>query len=249
MKAFLVLLFSLALPAVALAQEEAPKTELAPWQQAFLNLPEEKRTEHLQHVQKARELFQQKRIFETIDQLHEARAIFPDSPDVENLAGAAQVEFRAFDEAMEHFQRADELSPNNPNILFNIAEVYFVTKQWKKAEDLLVKVLASAEGDAGQLQLARLVEFKLLLTKLKLGQIDEARALAERHDDFDDTPYPYYSRAAFHFENENFAEAEAELARAARIFGNPAILAPWHDTLMEYGYIKSFFGSDLEETP
>lgn len=249
MKAFLALLLSLALPLAAPAQDETPERKLEPWQEAFLNLSEEQRTQHLQHVQKARELFQQKRIFETVDELHKARAIFQDSPDVENLAGAAQVEFRAFDQAMKHFKRAAELSPDNPNILFNIAEVHFVTKDWNKAETILNQILDSANPDTDQLQLARLVEFKLLLTKLKLGKIDEARALAERHDDFDDTPYPYYARAAFHFENENFAEAEAELARAARIFGNPMILAPWHDTLMEYGYIKSFFGTELEETP
>ena len=31
---------------------------------------------------------------------------------------------------------------------------------------------------------------------------------------------------------------------ANRIFQDPNILAPWQDTLVEYGYIKSFYGGD-----
>ena len=37
------------------------------------------------------------------------------------------------------------------------------------------------------------------------------------------------------------------LARAGRIFQSPEVLAPWQDTLVEYGYIKSFYGNDLNE--
>jgi hypothetical protein len=39
------------------------------------------------------------------------------------------------------------------------------------------------------------------------------------------------------------------MARGGRIFQNPAILSPWQDTLMEFGYIKGFFGGDSALPP
>lgn len=231
------------------AQDEAP-ADTAPkpqWVQDFSNLPEDQRVKFIEALGKARELFAQKRTFETIEKLDEAEKIFPDSPDVENLLGACQIEFRAFDNAMEHFKRADELSPNNSSILFNIAEVYFVTKQWAKAEEAFRETLKLAGDDEKSLQLRRLVEFKLLLSLIRLDRLEEAKQLAALHDDFDDTPFPYYSKAALFFNDDKELEAELELRRAARIFGDQATLNPWQDTLMEFGYIKSFFGTPVDQ--
>lgn len=242
---------ALFLPFSALvAQEEAvekPKAELNEYQKAFLNLPEEKRIEFLKAYGEAQRLFGQKRIFETLEKLGEAEKIFPDSPEILNLRGACQVEFRAFDKAMEHFTKADKLQPNEPTIVFNIAEVHFVMKNWKEAETVLGRVLGMVEDDEKQLQLARLVEFKLLLCKLKLDKKDEAVQLGGKYDFLDDSPYPYYAEAALHYDAGREIEAEAAIARAARIFQNPAVLAPWQDTMMEYGYIKGFFGGELED--
>ena len=61
-----------------------------------------------------------------------------------------------------------EISPKNTSIRFNIAEVLFVTKEWKKAHDLLQEIIR--EIPPQNMALARLVEFKILLCKIKLGQ-------------------------------------------------------------------------------
>ncbi len=228
------------------AAEEKPKAELNEYQQAFLNLPEKERADFLKAFGEAQRLFSQKRIFDTIDKLTEAEKIFADSPELHNLLGACQVEFRAFDKAMVHFKRADELQPNEPTILFNIGELHFVTKNWKACEETFTRVLDMVKDEPRQLALSRLVEFKLLLTKLKLGKEDEVASMAEKYDFLDDSPYPYYAEAALHYHAGRELEAEAAIARAARIFQNPAILAPWQDTMIEYGFIKSLFGG-LEE--
>jgi hypothetical protein len=91
------------------------------------------------------------------------------------------------------------------------------------------------------------VEFKLLLAKIKLGKIDEARQLADKYDYLDDNPYYYYAQAAIAYHDDKLAEAERWLGSARRVFRNPNALAPWQDTLIEFGYIKSFYGTDLSE--
>lgn len=250
MKRFLFrLTLVLILPFAPVSAEEEngeAAADLAPWQQAFLNLPQEDRERYALLVRDARELFQQKRIFETIEKLRDAETIFDKSPDVQNLLGACQVEFRAFDKARAHFERAAELAPGNPSVMFNIAELAFVSREWQRAEELLSEVLEQLEGEEGQIQMNRLIEFKLLLTKLKLGKEEQAREMAGKYDLFDDTPYPYYALAAIHFHEDERRAAQAELARAERIFRNPAILAPWQDTMMEFGYVRSFFGGPQE---
>ena len=46
---------------------------------------------------------------------------------------------------------------------------------------------------------------------------------------------------AYHDKDDSTAERWRTSAR--RIFRYPQILAPWEDTLIEFGYVKSFYGS------
>lgn len=240
----------LLLPFALLRAEDAEPAarEKLPHEQAFSNLPEEKRNDFAAKLNEAQRLFAGKRVFEALEKVIEAEAIFADDPELLNLRGACEVEFRAFDKAMVSFKRANELTPGKPLILFNISELNFVTKEWAAAEQSFSEVLKLL-GDKpvrNELQLARLVEFKLLLCKIKLGKMAEAKSMAEKYDYLDDSPYHYYAQAAMHFAEEREVEAETAMARAGRIFQNPGILAPWQDTMIEFGYIKGFFGGDLD---
>ena len=240
------------LPLSALAAQEpeapapAPAAKQYPYQVEFSNLPEEKRKEYSAKLAEGQRLYGEKRVFESLEKAGEAKAIFENDPELLTLMGACQVEFRNFGKAMEHFKKADELAPGLPTVLFNIAELNFVTKDWEAAEINLQKVsdLTAPNVARGDIQLPRLVEFKLLLTKLKLGKKEEAAKLAVKYDFLDDSPFPYYAQAALSFADGRDIEAESAIARASRIFQNPQILAPWQDTMVEFGYIKGFFGGD-----
>jgi tetratricopeptide (TPR) repeat protein len=235
-------------PAKPAAKPEIPGVDqksLLPNQQAFLNLPEERRKEFYNLVKEAERLFQQKRVFETFDALDKADAIFPESPESLNYRGSCYVEIRNFDKAMVAFNKAVKLSPDNPTITFNIAEVFFVTKKWQECHDMFTKVLTKMTTK--NLSLRRLVEFKILLCKKKLGMKAEAIALANKYDIDDDSPYYCYAQAAIAYDDKNLTKAEEWLAVAGRIFPNAEVLAPWKDTIIEFGYIKSFYGGDLND--
>ncbi len=258
MKNFLVsiLLLGSALAGLAADEKAAPGADkgaakqpaLSLNQRAFLNLPEERRKDFGKHLGEADRLFREKRVFETIDELEKAALIFQDSPELLNLRGSCQVEFRAFDKAMEAYRAAEKLSPDNPSIQFNIGEILFVTKKWQPALDLFEKIVKSMDPKK-DLALMRLVEFKIQLCKIKLGQKEEAEILAEKYDFFDDSPYYYYAHAAICYEKDDLVKAEEWLAMASRVFQDPNIISPWQDTLVEFGYIKSFYGDDTAATP
>lgn len=235
-------------PAKPAAKPETPAAEkkpLLPNEQAFLNLPEERRKEFVKQLGEAQRLFQQKRIFETFDVLDKADAVFPDSSESLNLRGACYVEIRNFEKAMAAFNKALQLTPGNPSINFNIAEVYFVTKKWQESHDLFIKILKDLPKT--EVALSRLIEFKILLCKKKLGMRDEAIALAKKYDLDDDSPFYCFAQAAIAYDDKDLVKAEEWLAMATRIFTNPEVLSPWQDTLVEFGYIKSFYGGDLKD--
>ncbi|KAB2638712.1 MAG: tetratricopeptide repeat protein [Verrucomicrobia bacterium] len=227
------------------AAAAAAKKPLLANQQAFLNLPEERRKEFGKQLVEAQRLFQQKRIFETFDALDKADAVFLDSPESLNMRGACYVEIRNFDQAAAAFKKALLLSPDNPSINFNIAEVLFVTKKWQEAHDLFAKILQDLPKD--NLALSRLVEFKILLCKKKLGLKEETLALAKKYGMDDDSPYYCFANAAIAYDDKDLVKAEEWLAMASRIFKNPEALSPWQDTLVEFGYIKSFYGGELKD--
>jgi Tfp pilus assembly protein PilF len=250
MKATALLSLFVLLTPLAAQNEAAPadskpaetKAALLPYQEAFLNLPEESRKNFIKHLGEANRVFQQKRIFETLEELDKASAIFKDSPEIYNLRGSCYVEMRAFDKALAEFQRALSLSKDNPSIEFNVGEVLFVTKEWQKALETFEKVMKQLPPD--NIALGRLVEFKILLCKKKLGKDNEAAILSEKYDFLDDSPFHYYAKAALAYDQKDLIKAEEWLATAGRIFQDPNVLAPWQDTLVEYGYIKSFYGEE-----
>jgi len=238
----LILCIGFSIPAWSAEPAESADIGLSKNQKEFLNLPEQSRRDFFGYLGNASRIFKQKRIFETLEELEKAYAIFTDSPELYNLRGSCYVEMRAFDKALRDFEKAASFSKDNPSIEFNIAEVMFVTKEWQKALEGFEKVLLLIPKD--NTAMSRLVEFKILLCLKKVGRQDDAVILAEKYDFMDDSPFHYYAQAALAYEDNRLAEAEQWLARAARIFRNEAILAPWQDTLVEYGYIKSFYGEE-----
>ena len=239
---FLLLILLSPLQAQEASSPDENVKQLLPSQKEFLNLSEEERKEFTKNFGEAAQFFQQKRIFECLNALDEAEKIFPNSAELLNLRGSCYVEIRAFEKASAAFEKAIAINPKNSSIRFNIAEVLFVTKQWKKSHDIFLEI--SKDIPKSNMSLSRLVEFKVLLCKKKMGEDDEVVILAEKYDYQDDSPYYYYAQAALAYEDDKLLEAEEWLARANRIFRNPNIIAPWQDTLVEYGYIKSFYGDD-----
>lgn len=241
---FTVLLF---LTAALQAQNAKPAENLvvdnlSPSQREFSNLPEEKRKEFIRLYTEAQRFFTDLRVFETLDALYEAEKIFQKSVELYNLRGSCYVEMRIFDKAEIAFKQALEISPNNLSVKFNVAECMFVSNKWQEAHDKFQELLRQMPPNT--IEMSRLIEFKLFLCKKKLGLDNEALIMAEKYDYQDDSPYYYYTKAALAFDKKDSVEAERWMAKAARIFRDPKILSPWQDTMMEYGYIKGFFGND-----
>ena len=81
MKAFPLAILLLSVLPLSAQENDPAQTppQLTAEQQAFTNLPEEKRKLFMENLQEASRLFQQKRIFETMDALDKADKVFDGS--------------------------------------------------------------------------------------------------------------------------------------------------------------------------
>lgn len=229
--------------AAPVAEEKTP--ELNALQKEFTNLPEQQRKDFVAHLQEAGRLFNQKRVFETLEELHKANKIFGKSAETYNIQGSCYVEFRDFVKARKCFDEALKLGPDLAEVHFNIAEMEFVTRNWQACIDKMKLTLTKLP--ANSTATIRLVEFKIMLCLIALNKNDEANAMAEKYDPIDDdSPFYYYAQASLCYRDKDLMKAEEWIQMANRVFQNPAIISPWQDTLIEFGYIESFYGGAAE---
>lgn len=253
---FMTVLFA-GLTQMITAQESAPSTDAtagkkaadvgkSPNQIAYSNLPEEKRETFMKHRNEAYRLFNDKRIVEAHEEVLAAMKIFAEDPEVLNLLGSCYVEFRDFPKAKTYYDQSAQLAPTVTSIAFNIAEMEFVTRNWQKCLDLFKGLLLKLPAD--DVKTRRLAEFKMLLCYQALGNDAEAEKLANLYDPLkEDTPFYYLAQAALCYKKKDNVKAEEWNSMAVRVFNNPAVIAPWQDSLIEYGYIQSFYGGDQSE--
>ncbi len=238
------------------AQEREEDKGLSPAAR-FSNMSEEDRTTYGKFFVDAQSFYRQKRIFECMQAIAEASAIFKHDARLWNLEGSCYVQIRNFTKAKASFQKAVELSPKQPSLLFNMAEMDFVSKDWSaalEAFDGFLKFITDNYSDEqikvnpNVNELYRLGVFKKVLVLLELERLGEAKPLAQSlWDTWDDTPFTYYSKAAFHYKNDREDEGKEEVLKAFRVFGGLAGVSTWHDTMIEIGYVESFYGNEEDE--
>ncbi len=202
--------------------------------QRFLEKDEETQAEFAGHLQRSRELLSQQRIQEALLAINEAEAIWPEHPDVLNLKGACLVNLRDFDRAAELFAKSLELYPGFWQTRFNLAEMYFVRERFKESLEMFSGLLEGETEFDGATQ--RLIQYKVILNLIKLGEAEQAAELIAQYDIYDDTPIFYYSTAAVHFEAGERREAEEWVQRARQIYQRHLVNL-FEDSLVELGWL------------
>lgn len=223
------------IPTLELTYESAEAYEIA-----FSNLSLEDKKAYQDHLFKASEHFGKKRVFEALEKLFAAEDILPSGPHAMNLFGACYVEFRDFEKAEKHFGTVYEMTPASQAVIFNLAEIAFVTKRWQTSLDRFDHLLLQFEGE--HTQLTDLIDFKRMICLLKLGQKEEALKIKNSRPEDGDSPFYYYAEAVVQFEEGNDVEGTTNLINGRKVYGggeNP-MNANWEDTMVEMGYIESF---------
>lgn len=207
-------------------------------------MPEDTRKLFNRNLYQAQQLFQQKRLFDALQVLDELDKIFKGHPGALTLRAGCYVEMRSFDKAYPIFEEVLKITPQSTNIRFNLAELDFVMRNWEAAHKKFSELTELLPPEnKGMIQLC---EFKMLLCKLKTNRVDEARAMQDKYGEWDDTPYYYYAKAALLYHDEKTEEAKKILRDALFVWRDKNLLSSWQDTLIEFGYVRSFYGGQDE---
>lgn len=183
-------------------------------------------------VKEANERFRQRDISGALALLEDAAATGGLTLEFLNLRGACRVETRDFDAALADFLAAMELEPDNASIRFNVGEVHFVMKRWQEALDCFQGLGASMKSG----ELADLVDFKIALCHAGAGDEKEFQKRASDQSVLTDRPLGYFAAAAMDFQSGSQAGAREHLNQAKARFRNAEALAPWLDTMTEFGW-------------
>lgn len=213
----------LAVAGLATAQSTKPSPEPSPEDQKFSAV--------LMEVQK---LISTRKYEEALQKIRDAEAIKPDSPVVQLARGSIYTSMKDYEKARQCFKAADSLKPGNFESRFNLTELDYVQGKYEAASASFTAMLASYPDV--QKEIRSLIQFKIVVCRIKLKEIGEAEQLVKKFAFADDSPTSYFTQMAFAAQKGDNATANERLAKASKVF-KPGDMAPYVDALVEAGWI------------
>lgn len=209
----------------------APQKTL-PWEKEFNALDDAVKNEYIRKFMLADNMKKQGIVVECLRLIEDIQKIYDGNPGLFGLKGACYIEIRDFEKALEYFRKAAAIDPDNGYFAFNLAETYFLKKDYEKAAEGFKDALTKLPKDTPTF-LKSLVYFKLYICYLKTGQDAEAEKLVPLYDFLDDVPYYYcvQSVKALHA-GDRKGSVEAYLS-AVKIYQGTEMLKSFLDTMKE----------------
>jgi tetratricopeptide (TPR) repeat protein len=153
--------------------------------------------------------------------IDQADKLEPNQPDAWNLRGALYLKEAKYDKAEAAFGRAVALDPKLWAAQFNLGEVSFHQKDYRRARARFETLLSQTDRfkDANRWELAA---YKAFLSCLLMGDDAEARKRLAKLPPKGATPAYLYAQAALSFSRKDAATAEKTLATAQSTYPQAA---------------------------
>jgi Tfp pilus assembly protein PilF len=213
----------LAVAGLATAQSTKPAPEPSAADQKFAAV-----------LMDVRKLASAQKYEEALQKLRDAETLNPNSALVQNVRGSIYTSMKDYEKARECFKAAVALMPGSFEFRFNLTELDYVQGNYEAAAASFTSILA-AYPDL-QKTVRSLVQFKIVVCRIKLNQLAEAEELVKRFAFADDSLAGYFTKASFAAHKGDNASANGWLARAQKAF-NPGEVAPYVDALVEAHWI------------
>lgn len=146
-----------------------------------------------------------------LQKLQSLEKSMPDDPFVLNLLGAAYTKKKNYPVAQGYFDKALAKQPDFFPAKFNVGELLFLQRRYAEAKQHFE---AMQQMDPRN----ELLQFKIFLCDLQLGDKDAATAILKSIKYPGDTPAWYYAQAAWESKNGNNKKALEYVIGAKHIF-------------------------------
>jgi predicted Zn-dependent protease len=156
--------------------------------------------------------FDAKKYDEALVKLQTLEKKLPGDAFIQNLFGAAYTKKKDFATAQKYFDKSLEMQPEFFPAKFNTGEVIFLQRRYPEALKFFQQM---QERDPQN----ELLQFKVFLCQLQLGNKEEAAKALKAVKYPGDTPAWYYSQAAWASKNGDNKKALEYVTGAQYIFG------------------------------
>lgn len=144
-----------------------------------------------------------------------------------NLYGSVHTKMEDYDKASEYFDQALEIQPGYFPAVFNKGEILFLQKKYPEARAYFESMRESDRRN-------ELLQFKVVLCNLELGEEDTAKRIMNAIKYPGDSPAWHYAQAAWELKHGDKGKAR-RLVRGARfIYGEKTAL--FDETFHNLGY-------------
>lgn len=165
-----------------------------------------------QQIQGALADFDAKKYDDALKKLAVADAALPDDPFIQNLLGAAYTKKKDYATAQKYFEKSLAKAPDFFPAQFNVGELLFLQRRYAEALDYFEKMQTKDSRN-------ELLQFKIFLCLLQLGNTEDAAKALKGIKYPGDTPAWYYGQAAWESKNGNNKKALEYVTGAQYIFG------------------------------
>lgn len=236
---YLILLSIFLINSTTFAQVAAEEKEPS-FVKDFAELTSEEKVQWQRDLSIVNHLFKIKRIDDCLAKLKSLNKRISSNPAVHNLMGACHVENREFKNAVSSFKRALRYEPDNLSIAFNLAEIEFVTKDYKTARIRFEKMRRRFKKEGKEkADITTLCQFKVFLCHLVLGDEERVKKVAASFEaDQPNKPAYFYSQMALSIHGKDLKAAEKWLEKAENEIPEASEHSVFKDSLTELGYMN-----------
>lgn len=156
--------------------------------------------------------FDAKKYDDALKKLEQVDKAMPDDYFVQNLLGAAYTKKKDYAAAQKYFEKSLAKVPDFFPAQFNVGELLFLQRQYAESLDYFQKMLVKNPQN-------ELLQFKVFLCLLQLGNTEDAAKALKGIKYPGDTPAWYYGQAAWESKNGNNKKALEYVTGAQYIFG------------------------------
>src|SRR4051794_24098120 len=184
----------------------------------------------------AQQAFQQRDIDTARKFVEEADGADPNQAPILTLKGEVLLEQKDFDGAEAAFKKAAKIDPKFREAQYNLAQIPFKKKDYRKARDRFEALFNQTPG-GDKNQASQMIKFKIFMTLLLEGQDSKAQKMMEQFQFTGDTPALYYAQAAWEFKHNNPVKANDWIASAKKIY-SPALNMVFADSFYDVGWLQ-----------
>src|SRR4051812_26629892 len=185
----------------------------------------------------AQQAFQQRDIDTARKFVEEADGADPNQAPILTLKGEVLLEQKDFDGAEAAFKKAAKIDPKFREAQYNLAQIPFKKKDYRKARDRFEALFNQTPG-GDKNQASQMIKFKIFMTLLLEGQDSKAQKMMEQFQFTGDTPALYYAQAAWEFKHNNPVKANDWIASAKKIY-SASLNGVFADSFYDLGWLQS----------